>query len=117
MGGSLEWVPVGGGASNLFYSVEDYFFMIQSALDKEADVIEVFYDEIKGNPYTLYIDSDVDTIDDEWDGWMHEILVLAEGEVAADLTPCVDPSAGAVAFPSQTAALRLVVTLVIVMFA
>ena len=74
-------------------SVEAFFERIQKALDDEADVIQVMYDETKGNPLSVFIDYNVDVKGEEEDV-VAAIVVIVEGETAGESFTCESPESG-----------------------
>lgn len=57
--------------ASAFFSAEDMFDIIQDAIDRDADVIDVDYDPSFGYPTSVYIDYDTRVADEEFivDAW------------------------------------------------
>jgi hypothetical protein len=64
--GSVSEVPARAGSTDLYWTIEDLFRLIEGALERNATV-RARYDATLGYPTAVFVDYDADFIGDEVD--------------------------------------------------
>jgi Family of unknown function (DUF6174) len=67
LAGSSREVPAREGSLELYWTIEDLFELIDSAMSAGAAATRVRYDDTFGYPVSIYVDYDSDLVGDELD--------------------------------------------------
>lgn len=67
LAGSSREVPARAGSLELYWTIDDLFDLIDSAMSAGAAATRVRYDDTLGYPVSIYVDYDSDLVGDELD--------------------------------------------------
>lgn len=70
----LADIPVDAHRQQWYWTIDDLFTMISTAIERPADVLRVSYDEQLGYPVSIYIDYDRASVGEEVDVGLTEFL-------------------------------------------